>query len=235
MRTAASCQRRAVRSHFRGDDGDLELARQVAELRHEVRHLADQFGPGARVHDLVRRSAGILVGRNVADALAAGLDGTHLDRGELGQQVGRLLQLDPVVLDVLARGDVTIAAIVDPRDMGELAHLAGVERAIGDRHPQHVGVQLEIEPVLQPKRLELVVGQLALNAAVRPGRGIPRRGYRPSPGHIGRNGTCLNHPASGVGIGRLESRVGADGRAISADLILDMQRADAAHAVLLGF
>ena len=35
----------------------------------------------------------------------------HLDLGELGQDVGGVLELDPVELQVLAGGEVTVAAI----------------------------------------------------------------------------------------------------------------------------
>jgi hypothetical protein len=36
----------------------------------------------------------------------------HLHLGEFGQDVGRVFQLDPVILDVLARGEVAVAAVV---------------------------------------------------------------------------------------------------------------------------
>ena len=67
----------------RAGDRDLELARQVGELRMEGRPLADDLGPDARILDLVGRDAGELVGGHVADAVAAGLDRVHLDLGEL--------------------------------------------------------------------------------------------------------------------------------------------------------
>ena len=74
----------------------------------------------------------------------------HLDLGKLGQDVGHVLQLGPVELQVLPGREVTIATIVLVGDVGELPQLARAQGAIGDRNPQHVGVQLEIETVLQP-------------------------------------------------------------------------------------
>ena len=65
--------------------------------------LAQDLGERARIDDLVGRDAGEVVGGDVADAVAAGLDGVHLDRGQVGEDVGHLLQLRPVELDVLAR------------------------------------------------------------------------------------------------------------------------------------
>ena len=65
----------ALRSGHR----DLELARQVAELGVQRRPLAQDLGDRTRIDDLVGRGAGELVGGDVADAVARGLDGMHLD------------------------------------------------------------------------------------------------------------------------------------------------------------
>jgi hypothetical protein len=50
--------------------------------------------------------------------------------------------------------------------VGELAHLARGQRAVGDGDAQHVGVQLQIDAVHQAQRLELVLRQLALEPAL---------------------------------------------------------------------
>src|SRR5690606_27674463 len=60
----------------------------------------------------------------------------------------------------------------------------------------------------------------------------PRRGPGPSRGRIGRIGTS-DHPGSGIGIGRLESKVGAHGRAVGADAVIDVRGAHAA-AIRIG-
>ena len=86
--------------------------------------------------------------------------------GQLGQDVRRVLQLDPVELDVLARGEMAVALVVAARDVRQLAHLPRRQRAVGNGDAQHVGVELQIEAVHQPQRLELVLGQLAGEAAV---------------------------------------------------------------------
>ncbi len=56
---------------------------------------------------------------------------------------------------------MTVAAIVDTRDMGEPAQLCGAEHAIGRGNAQHVTVQLQVEPVHEAQRPELLLGQLA--------------------------------------------------------------------------
>ena len=78
------------------------------------RPLPDDLGIDPRVGDLVGGDAGILVGRGIAQAVAARLDGVHLDLGELGQDVGSFLEPHPVELDVLARGEMAVAAVVGP-------------------------------------------------------------------------------------------------------------------------
>src|SRR5690554_3395019 len=50
--------------------------------------------------------------------------------------------------------------------MGQLAQLPARQRAIGHRYAQHIGMQLQIEPVHQPERAELVFAQFARQAAV---------------------------------------------------------------------
>ena len=105
-------------------DRDLELARQPAELRVQRRPLAQDLAPRPRVLELVIGGAGKRIGGDVAHAIAARLDAVHLDLGECGENVGNIDKLHPVELQVLARGEVAIAAIPLPPDLGELAELA---------------------------------------------------------------------------------------------------------------
>src|SRR3546814_7148582 len=95
-----------------------------------ARPLADDLAVDARVLDLVAGGAGEMVGGHVADAVAAGLDGMHLDARQLFQNVGHLIEAGPVVLDVLARGEMAVAAVVVARDAGELASLPRRQRAV---------------------------------------------------------------------------------------------------------
>ncbi len=145
--------------------GDLEFARQEREFRMQARPLPDNFGQHARVFDLVGRRTREMVGGDVADAIAARLDRVHFDTGEIGERVGHVDQLDPVELDVLPRREMAVALVVFARDMSEHAQLARRQGAVGHRDAQHIGVQLQIEPVHQPQRLEFVFGQFAAEPA----------------------------------------------------------------------
>ena len=149
----------------RAGHGDLELARQVRELRVERRplpHAARCTGRGST--DLVAGDAREVVARDVADAVARGLDGVHLDPGELGQDVGHLLDMRPVELDVLARREVAVAAVVGAADVGERAQLPRRQLPVRDRDPQHWRMLLNIKAILQTQRAKLVV------ASARPAR-----------------------------------------------------------------
>ena len=146
-------------------DSDLELARQELEFGVVGGPLPDQFGHGARIGDFIRGGTGEMVGGHVADGVAAGLDGVHVHLGQRVQHIGDIAQLGPVVLDVLARGEMAVALIPFGSDIGQLVHLAAAERAIGNGHPQHIGVQLQVEPVHQAQRFEFILGQGAVNAA----------------------------------------------------------------------
>ncbi len=148
-----------------GGDSHLELARQEAELGVQRRPLPDDLRVRARVGHLVGASAGEMVGGDVADAVARGLDGVHLDIGQLLQDVGDVGELGPVELEVLPRGEVAVAPVVYPGNVRELTHLSRRQRAVGDGNAQHVGVQLQIDAVHQPQGLELVLGELARDSA----------------------------------------------------------------------
>ena len=82
--------------------------------------LANELGPHPRILDFVGRNAGPLVGRYIAHAISAGLHAVHADCGQIGHGVRQFLELDPVVLNVLAGGEVRVAAIVAARDVRQL-------------------------------------------------------------------------------------------------------------------
>ena len=144
-----------------GNHRNFELARQVAEFGMKGRPLAQQFGPRTRIGNFVGGSACILIGRNVADAVTTGLDSVHLDLCQLGQQIGAFLQLDPVILNILTRGEMTVTTVIFARDMRQHVHLAAVQRAIGYSDTEHISMELQIKPIHQAQRLELVFGHLA--------------------------------------------------------------------------
>ncbi len=60
---------------------------------------------------------------------------------------------------------MAVIAVVLARDMRKHAHLTTVERPVGHRDAQHIGVKLEVEAIHQPQRLELILGDLAREAA----------------------------------------------------------------------
>ncbi|MCY1536751.1 hypothetical protein D9M68_722210 [compost metagenome] len=170
-------------------DGDLELARQEGELGVQRAPLAHDFRERARVGDLVDGDAGALVARDVADAVAAGLDAVHVDRSQQVHHVGRLGQRNPVVLDVLARREVGVVGgqlvaaeqalgldglavdlglglVVFAGDAGQHAQLLARQLAVRHGHAQHRRVALHVPAVLQAQGAELVLVQAALLPAL---------------------------------------------------------------------
>src|SRR2546421_9124745 len=85
----------------------------------------------------------------------------HLYRRKLGEDVGHLLELRPVELQVLARREVTVALVIAPADVGELAQLACGQQPVWDGNTQHRRVALDVKAVTQPQRAELVLRKLA--------------------------------------------------------------------------
>jgi hypothetical protein len=106
-------------------DGDLEFARQVSKFRMERRPLPDQLGVGTWIDQFVKRDAGELVGGRVANTISGRLDRVHFHAGQIGQNVGHRFEFRPVVLDILARGEVGVAAVVFARDQCEHPQLRG--------------------------------------------------------------------------------------------------------------
>ena len=144
-----------------GGDRELEFARQEREFRVQRGVLPQQLGPDAGILDLAGRHAGPLIRGDVAGVIARGLHGVDTDLGKIGQRVRQFGELDPVELDVLPGGEMSIAAIVAARDMRQPPQLLRRQRAVGNRDPEHIGVQLQIDAVLQPQHLEFVLGEFA--------------------------------------------------------------------------
>ena len=55
---------------------------------------------------------------------------------------------------------MAVAAVVSARDVRQHAQLSGRQQTVGNRHAQHRRVTLNVEPVLQTQRPELVLGQV---------------------------------------------------------------------------
>ena len=108
-----------------------------------------------------------MVGGGVADAIAAGLNRVHVDACQIGQDIRDLLELGPVVLNVLSRSEVPVVTIVVAGDVRQHAQLPGIEHSVGNSHPQHRCVFLDIKTIAQAQRAEFLLAQLAGQKAAR--------------------------------------------------------------------
>ena len=89
-------------------DGNFEFAGQECELGMQGAPLTQDLRVGSRVDHFVHGHAGQLIGGDVANAVAAGLNAMHVHSGQKVHHVGRFVQGNPVELNVLTRGEVAI-------------------------------------------------------------------------------------------------------------------------------
>lgn len=113
------------------------------------RPLAQDFCPWSWINNLVRCHTGKMVGGDIADAIAGGLNRMHFDFSQLGQNIRCRFQCWPIDLQILPRGEVSVAAIVCPRYVREAAHLRTGQHAIGNCDAQHRRMPLNVQAVLQ--------------------------------------------------------------------------------------
>ena len=90
-------------------DGDFEFARQKSELGVQGAPLAHDFCIGAGVDNFIYRHTSTFIGGDVAYAVAAGLYAVHVHTCQQVHHVCAFFQRDPVVLQVLAGGEVCVA------------------------------------------------------------------------------------------------------------------------------
>ena len=172
-------------------DGDFEFARQEGELGMQGAPLAHDFCIGAGVDDFIHRDTGTFIRGDVAYAVATGLYAVHVHTCQQVHHIGAFLQRYPVVLQVLAGGEMGIAitqrgcsnatdgvlfglrflkqgvcgAVVFAGNASQHSQLGAAQFAVRHGHPQHGRIALHIPAVLQTQGFELVFTQLTVQAA----------------------------------------------------------------------
>ncbi len=91
-------------------DRDLVLARQVRVVGVAVEELGQLVDDGLGVKELIGVEAGDRAARDVADSVAAPAGGGEAGGVEPVEDRGQRAELEPVQLDVLPRGELTVAA-----------------------------------------------------------------------------------------------------------------------------
>ena len=126
------------------------------EVRHRLRIRRD-------VERLVGANTRLWARRHVTDRIAAGLASRDADFGQPPHQVGRIVDVDVVILEVLAGGDVGHAHGVLFTQVGQLDHLGGVDDPHGDLDALHLNtvLPLAVYPVPQTKLQEDLLRHLA--------------------------------------------------------------------------
>ena len=78
-----------------------------------------------------------MISGNVTNTTATGLDGVHIDRRQLLQNIGNISDFGPVKLHVLASAEVAVTAVVHARYVGERAQLITRQGAIRNCDTEH--------------------------------------------------------------------------------------------------
>ena len=76
----------------RTGEGYFKFAWQVLKFRVHGRPLPQQFTPGSRIFHLGGVDTRQMITGNIPDTTTAGLNGVHLHRGQLFQNIGNLLK-----------------------------------------------------------------------------------------------------------------------------------------------
>ena len=153
--------------------------------------LTQDFSKGTRIDNFIHRHTRAFIGGDVADAIATGLNAVHVHRGQQVHHIRAFLQRDPVVLQVLPRGEVGIAiaqrrcgnatnrvllglrrlkqgfirTVKFTGNPGQDTQLGAVEFAIRHSHAQHGRIALQIPAVLQTQRAKFFLAELAIQTA----------------------------------------------------------------------
>ena len=148
-------------------DRRLELARQVREIR--VAHVVglDEVDRGGRVDHLVGVHAGHRRTERGARAVTAGLERVETDGLETAPDLRHVLDRDPVVLDVVAVGDVGRTTCEIGGDAREHPQLLAGELPAVDAHAHHEVLVVELLG-RQRRRLAAVDALLALGVQAHP-------------------------------------------------------------------
>ena len=144
-------------------EGDLELARHgVGELLAQE-GVRDLLHVGDHVENFVARQAGIRRCGDVAHRVEAGFARRQAVVGQPVHEVRNPRQGNEMVLQVLARGEMTFACRIFVGNGGQSVQLGGREFAAGDLGADHLnaGLALSIAAEAQPQGTELVVGKAA--------------------------------------------------------------------------
>ena len=122
---------------FTAGKGDLEFAPEVLAVRMTEEEMGQGVGVGGDVECLGAADAGQGAGGQVAHRVAARLAGGDAHGRQAAHQVGRIVDVDIVVLDVLAGGDVQNFIGVLFGQVGQRFHLLDVQTAEGNLDAQH--------------------------------------------------------------------------------------------------
>ncbi|SPE37158.1 hypothetical protein SBA3_260014 [Candidatus Sulfopaludibacter sp. SbA3] len=148
---------------------DLEFARQVAGQVLAEKGVGHALGVGAHIENFVVRDPRLGAGGDVTHGVVAGLAIGQAGVGEHVHEVWHAHQRHEVILDVLPRGEVALAAAELVGDTAELLQLWRGQQSARDlaAHHLHARLALAVDAVLQTEGTELVFRNLSVQKLLR--------------------------------------------------------------------
>src|SRR6266481_3144755 len=120
--------------------GDVELARQVGELRvtlaaddDAIQLVDDRRG----IKQFVRRKAGQRAAVDVANIVYAGLQRAQVHAAQFFEDFRHSVESEAAQFDLLPRGDVQNAVAKPPRELGDGAELRAPRETVGHANAHH--------------------------------------------------------------------------------------------------
>ncbi len=143
---------------------DLELPRETLSERvaHEV--LVGGLGPRGYVEDLEGTCASQVAPLHIADGVTTGFARGETDRCEVPHDLGDLVQLSKVELQILTGRDVPPPTAVGVDEISHHVQLVRRHRAVGHLHPHHLvgpALTLTVDAVGQAEYTEYVLVEIA--------------------------------------------------------------------------
>ncbi len=144
-------------------EGDFEFARQTLIEGVPKQMICDGLRIGRHVKDLGLADPCQMARSDVADGIGAGLPGRQADFRQPSHDGRDVFQLDEMQLNVLSRCHVAHPGRVPIRQFSNPPELIGSQTAERnlDAHHLHARLALTVNAVLQPKRLEEIIDELA--------------------------------------------------------------------------
>ena len=141
---------------------NLEFAPEVLGVRMAQQEIRHRLSVRRHVEGFVAANARIRAAGDIANDVAASFLGSDAGLGKATHQIGRVVDVDEVILDILACRNVADAVGVFFRQVGQRVHLGVVQQTHRDLDALHLNalLALPVNPVPKAKLEKNLLGHL---------------------------------------------------------------------------